>query len=74
MPRKPKIPPSDNAPAGARLLTEREVLKLIRVSRPTLTRWRAEGKFVKPIKMNEGGAIRFPANEIEAWLASRPRA
>jgi predicted DNA-binding transcriptional regulator AlpA len=74
MPRKPCIPANPNPPPGARLLTEREVLDLVRVSRPTLSRWRAEGKFVKPIKLNDGGAIRFPAGEVEAWLASRPRA
>lgn len=73
MPRKPDNP--FDPPSEARLLTEREVRRRLGdVSRPTLNRWRTEGKFIKPIKLTEGGAIRYRADELEAWLASRPRA
>jgi predicted DNA-binding transcriptional regulator AlpA len=76
MPRKPAEPAvSSPDSTDAQLLTEREVRRRLGdVSRPTLNRWRSEGKFIRPIKLSEGGAIRYRADELEAWLAGRPRA
>jgi predicted DNA-binding transcriptional regulator AlpA len=74
MPRKPNRPPSTNPPPGARLLTEHEVLAIIRMSRPTLDRWVREGTFPMFVKLHTGGAKRWLASEVEDWLASRSKA
>ena len=71
MPREPSDPTSSDA----QLLTEREVRRRFGdISRPTLNRWRSEGKFIKPIKLTDGGSIRYRADEFKAWLDNRPRA
>lgn len=69
-----KLDTQADIPATTNLLTETEVLSRLRISRPTLSRWRKSNKFPPPLKMYEGGGIRWPAKEVEAWIASRPRA
>lgn len=73
MPTKPTRT-QDDPHVSTALLTEKEVLARVRTSRPTLTRWRKNANFPRPLKMHEGGGIRWLANEVDAWIASRPRA
>jgi excisionase family DNA binding protein len=51
------------------LLTAREVADLLGVSTETVLRWTRRGEL--PAIRLPGGAIRFRAGEIEAWLAER---
>ena len=49
-------------------LTSEEVLSVVRVSKPTLTRWVREG-FLPAYRF--GRQLRFPQDEFEAWLQAR---
>lgn len=57
-----------------RLLREPEVERRTGTSRTT--RWRKvrEGEFPAPVKLTSGNAIAWKESEVEAWIASRPRA
>lgn len=56
-----------------------EVLKLpavqakTKLSRTTVYRLEAEGKFPKRIQLGAGHSVGWYAHEIEEWLTSRPR-
>ncbi len=62
------------------LLTVREVASLIRVSKPTLDRWRTEGRGPRYVRV--GTRVLYPKTEVERFLAEnlvetapfRPRA
>ena len=58
-----------------RLLARREVEERCGLSRSSIYRKMRESPptFPLPIKVSER-AVRWPESEIEAWLASRPRA
>ena len=56
-----------------RLLRRRDVEDRTGLSRTSIYRLMREGRFPKPIKVGPK-AVRWPASELEAWLAARPRA
>ena len=56
-----------------RLLTRGAVERRTGLSRTSIYKWMSEGRFPVPIKLGPG-AVRWPASEIEDWIASRPRA
>ena len=56
-----------------RLLRREEVESRVGLSRTTLYRKMREGSFPEPVQVG-ARAVRWPAREIEAWLACRPRA
>ncbi len=56
-----------------RLLTRRDIEKRCQIARTTIYRLMRAGQFPEPIKIGPR-AVRWPQSEIEAWLASRPRA
>ena len=56
-----------------RLLSRREVEKRTGFSRTTIYRKMREGSFPEPIQIG-ARAVRWPASEIESWIAERPRA
>jgi prophage regulatory protein len=60
--------PSGNEPE--RLLREREVEKLVGVSRQTLWRMERDGDFPKRVRVGKNG-VRWKASEVNAWLAAR---
>lgn len=43
---------------------------IIEVSRATLWRWVAEGKFPAPVKLSEG-ITAWRSSDVEAWMASK---
>lgn len=53
------------------LLKDTEVAEMLGLSRAFVWQSAARGKFPKPIKI--GGAARWHASEIDAFVASRPR-
>ena len=55
-------------------LNERAVSKTLGVSLGTLRRWRLRREGPRYVKLGagRGGAVRYPATALEAWLASRP--
>ena len=53
------------------LLTTKEAAELVGTSRYTINRLRAENDFPIPIRLR--GSLRFRRDEIERWLANRPR-
>lgn len=53
----------------AEFLTAREVAEMLRVSKPTLARWRALDQ--GPPFMQIEGSIRYPREAVERWLAER---
>ena len=55
-----------------RLLTRREIEERCGIARTTIYRKMREGSFPEPLQIG-ARAVRWPENEIEAWLASRPR-
>jgi prophage regulatory protein len=55
------------------VLRKQDVCDQLRVSRAHLDRLRAAGQFVAPVRLG-AQAIGFLAKDVEAWLASRPRA
>ena len=61
-----------------RLMTDRmlhieEVMEMTGLSRATIYRKMRKGQFPKPLKLGDR-AVRWRQSEIEAWLASLPRA
>ena len=56
-----------------RLLRREEVEKRTGLARTTIYRKMREGSFPEPLQVG-ARAVRWPASEIEAWLAERPRA
>ncbi|RFC67788.1 helix-turn-helix transcriptional regulator [Mesorhizobium denitrificans] len=59
-----------------RLLTEKEVTKIIGLSRVVIWEMRKRGDFPQPLKLTPGqtGAIRWRLSEIENWIETRERA
>ena len=56
-----------------RLLTRRQVEQACGLSRSSIYRKMREGTFPEPIKIG-ARAVRWPAHELEEWLAQLPRA
>ena len=56
-----------------RLLTRRDVLELVQMSKSTLHRKVARGEFPRPIRTGLR-MVRWWLCEVMAWLASLPRA
>lgn len=56
-----------------RLLRRDEVESRCGITRSTLYRWMRAGRFPEPLRVGPC-AVRWPASEIEEWLAERPRA
>ena len=54
------------------MLRAPEVMARTGLSRVTIWRWVRAGTFPAPIQLGEN-SIGWPASEITAWLASRPR-
>ncbi|GJL85431.1 MAG: hypothetical protein DHS20C02_12060 [Micavibrio sp.] len=50
-------------------MTEVEVAECLSLSRKTLQRWRKSGEGPPFIRI--GRSIRYPADELEAWLTKR---
>ena len=57
----------------SRLLTVREVMERVRMSRSTLYRLMRLGRFPEPVRVGLK-AVRFKSEEIDQYLAERPRA
>jgi excisionase family DNA binding protein len=51
------------------LMKEREVAELLRVTRQTLSRWRAADQGPPFVQIE--GSIRYRRADLEAWLAER---
>ena len=56
-----------------RLMRREEVEERTGLARTTIYRKMREGSFPEPLQVG-ARAVRWPASEIDAWLASRPRA
>lgn len=56
-----------------RLLNRAAVLARLGITKTTLYRWMREDGFPAPLRCG-ARAVRWPASELEAWIASRPRA
>lgn len=57
---------------NSELLTLSDVMSKLRISRASIYRRIAKGEFPQPLKIGEG-TNRWPADEIDAWVRSRPR-
>lgn len=51
------------------ILTTQEAARYVRLSKPTLERFRISGDGPRFAKL--GGAVRYRADDLDAWLASR---
>jgi hypothetical protein len=57
------------------VLTVHDLGILLRVPDRTLRRWRADGKILDPLPIDDLKEPRWLASEVKAWLAARcPRA
>ena len=54
------------------LLTIREVLATLKVSRASIYKFMAMDGFPLPVKL--GGVNRWRSDEVDVWLAAQPRA
>lgn len=62
-----------NPPAVSVLQTVDQVAARLGLSRASIWRYtRADASFPKPIKLS-AGCVRWRSDEVEQWLASRPR-
>ena len=59
--------------APSRLIGRVEVERRCGMSRSSIYRKMRDGTFPEPVKISVR-AVRWPESEIEAWIASRPRA
>ena len=57
----------------AQILHEPDVLALLGVGKATLWRWRKAGNFPAPLQLGPN-RIAWRRDEVERWLATRPRA
>lgn len=55
------------------LLRQKEVIRLVGVTRVTLWRWARQGHFPKPVRL-VGPSIAWRRSDVAAWLDSRPSA
>jgi len=55
-----------------RYLRRTEVEALTALSRASIYRMMAEGRFVRPYRIGKS-AVRWRYSEVQAWLAARPR-
>ena len=55
-----------------RLLTRSEVEARLGIKRSALYQMMADGKFPRPLRLS-ARAVRWPASEVERWIASLPR-
>ena len=62
---------SDGVAALAALVATSRVIRRVGYSYPTLWRWMREGTF--PMSFDVGSKTAWREDEIDAWLASRPR-
>jgi excisionase family DNA binding protein len=61
-------------PQPAQYLTTKQAAALLGLGASTLELWRAEGKGPNFHKLpGAGGAVRYSARELEAWLAAHAR-
>jgi predicted DNA-binding transcriptional regulator AlpA len=68
----PRAPPDDDDPLyRLRLISKREVLRLIGCSATTLWAMQREGRC--PLSVRVGSRVYFHLHEVEAWLAKLPR-
>ncbi len=51
------------------ILTTQEAARYVRLSKPTLERFRISGDGPRFAKL--GGAVRYRRDDLDAWLASR---
>lgn len=65
--------PTERSRKPLELLTLREVMRKTKMSRSTIYALKAAGKFPQPIRVSSH-AVRWIAAEVDAWIASRPRA
>lgn len=56
----------------ARMLSLRSVMTRIGLSKATIYRLLKQGSFPQPVRMTER-SVRWPVEEIDEWVASRPR-
>ncbi|MEM9392800.1 MAG: helix-turn-helix domain-containing protein [Pseudomonadota bacterium] len=56
-----------SCPIPALLLTDHECIAALGCARSTFWKWVQEGKFPRPAKL--GGMSRWPATDIEAFIA-----
>ena len=56
-----------------RLLRVSEVAELVGLKRPTIYKRLAVGDFPVPLRLSPG-AVRWPLEEVLAWISARPRA
>ena len=54
------------------LLPRREVERRTGLSRSTIYRYMRLGRFPEPVRVGPA-AVRWPLDEIQEWIASRPR-
>ena len=52
------------------LLRPQDVLKVLGISRTTLARWRAAGRFPKPIRLGER-ILAWRRVDVESWIDSQ---
>jgi excisionase family DNA binding protein len=62
--------PDEGSRAEVVLLTEPEVAERLRVSLACLRRWRLERRGPRFLKL--GSLVRYPADELNTWIASLP--
>ena len=60
-------------PQNDHMMTRAEVEARCGIARTTVYRLMRAGQFPEPLRIGPR-AVRWPASEIEAWLAERPRA
>jgi prophage regulatory protein len=65
--RERRTQPLDAAKNPAALLRMATVEALTGISRPTLYRWLAAGRFVQPIRLGSR-CTRWRAGDVQAWL------
>ena len=58
------------------LISVNVVAEITGLARPTLTKWRREGKFPEPITLSEGDcpAIAWVLSDVQEWIEARRKA
>ena len=52
-------------------IDERKLAAMLNLKPATLQKWRVEGR--GPVFRRIGGAVRYRVEDVETWIASRPK-
>ena len=58
---------------GVAYINGRPLESRVGLTRKTLSKWSREGKFPRPVRLNDGNGVFWVESEVDAWLSALKR-